>query len=96
MGYIGSDMTNFISTMQAGTKYMVCCLSQWGMELKIVLPSLTHYSDGHFAEINLKDIFLRDSILILKRFAVCFLKPRKFLLILVFYLLFPVAFIRQS
>lgn len=90
-------MTNFISTMQAGTKYMVCCLSQWGMELKIVLPSLPHYSDGHFAEINLKNIFLkRDSILTLKRFAVCFLKPRKILLILVFYLLFPVAFIRQS
>ena len=52
-------MTNFISTMQAGTKYMVCCLSQWGMELKIVLPRLTHYSDGHFAMINLKDIFYK-------------------------------------
>ena len=27
------------------------------MELKIVLPSLTHDSDGHFVEINLKAIF---------------------------------------
>lgn len=50
-------MTNFISTMQAGTKYRVCCLSQQGMKLEIVLPSLTHYSDGHSVEINLKTIF---------------------------------------
>lgn len=27
------------------------------MELKIVLSNLTHYSDGHFVEINLKAIF---------------------------------------
>lgn len=49
-------MTNFISTMQTGTKYRVC-LSQQGMELKVVLLSLTHYSDGHSVEINLKAIF---------------------------------------
>lgn len=43
--------------MQAGTKYRVRCLSQQGMEVKIVLPSFSHYSDGHFVETNLKAIF---------------------------------------
>lgn len=65
-------MTHFISTMQTGAKYRVCCLSQQGMQLKIALPSLTHYSDGHSVEISLKAI-LKYPILLVKGFAAYFL-----------------------
>ena len=89
-------MTNFFSTMQAGTKYMVCCLSQWGMELKIVLPNLTHYSDGHFAENNLKDIFFKGFCSHTEEICCLFPEAKKIFVDLFFYLPFPAVFIRQS
>lgn len=47
------------------------------------LPSLPYYRDGHSVEINLK-AFLVDPILIVKKFYLCFLKSKQFLLIVFF------------